>query len=146
MGWLSKTSITAYAQRATATLPASTSKPIFAITGKVLITHLLGEVTTVIQAQANATKLTTVPNGGSAADLCATNDINADAVASYYTITGLAASAMINDTTAAGIKVANPFVLAAGTINLSCAATNTGSIKWTIGFVPLESGATIIPL
>ena len=63
--------------RATATLPQTTNAPIFTIAGgRVTVYLLVGEVTTIIQAQANATKLTAVPTAGSAVDLCATVDIN----------------------------------------------------------------------
>lgn len=146
MRWLSQTMPLNYVQRATNTLPQTTQKPLFAITGRVLITHLLGEVTTAIGAVADATKLCYRTEAGVSSDLCATNDIQSDVVASYYTITGTAATAMVNSATAPVIKLATSVALDAGTIDLNCAGSTTGSIKWLVGFVPLEPGAIIIPL
>jgi hypothetical protein len=34
-------------------------------------------------------------------------------------------------------------VVAAGTIDLDCAASNTGSVKWSIWYVPLDDGAYV---
>ena len=146
MSFVSQNTPLMFTQRPTNTLPQSTQKPLFAITGKVLITHLLGEVTTVIGAVADATKLCYRNEAGTSSDLCATNDINADAVASYYTITGLPAGAMVNIATAPIIKLPNPITLNGGTIDLNCAASTTGAIKWNIGYIALEPGAAILPL
>lgn len=146
MSWLSQNSILLYAQRPAATLPQTAQKPIFAITGKVLITHVLGEVTTVMQALANATKLCYRNEALTSSDLCATLDLTGDVVGSYYTIGGIAAGAMANPATSPAIKLPNPITLNAGTIDLSCAASATGAIKWTIGYTALEPGATVIPL
>jgi hypothetical protein len=33
--------------------------------------------------------------------------------------------------------------LAIGTLNLSCAASSTGSIKWSVWYVPVDDGATM---
>lgn len=146
MSFLSQNTALTYAQRAGAVLPQTLQKPIFTITGKVLITHILGEVTTVIQATANATKLCYRTEAGTSSDLCATNDITGDVLASYYTITGLPAAAMVNSTSSPAIKLSNPLTLNAGTIDLNCAGSATGAIKWTIHYTALEPGATIIPL
>ena len=56
--------------RATSSLPATTDLTIFNVTGgRVIVTSILGEVTTVIQAQACAIKLKSVPTTGTAVDL-----------------------------------------------------------------------------
>jgi len=38
---------------------------------------------------------------------------------------------------------ASPIVVNAGTIDLDCAASNTGSVAWSIWYLPLEDGAYI---
>lgn len=134
-------------ERATAALPASTAAAIFTIaTGRVAVTAIIGEVTTVIQTQANATKLTFDPTAtGATQDLCGTLDITADAVGTMYSITGTPATAMqdaLNYMTP-NKTLANPLVLKPGSILLDCAATNTGSVKWTIWWYPLDTGATV---
>lgn len=131
-------------QRAAANLPQTTQTAYFTVSGKVLITGIYGEVTTVIQTQANNTKLVANPTVGADVDLCAVNNITADAVGTIYNITGTLANAMVATTSGAMIAQASPVVVAAGTIDLSCAASNTGATKWTIQYVPVDQGATIV--
>lgn len=130
--------------RASASLPATTATPYFTVTGKIRLLDIVGEVTTVIQTQTNNTKLIANPTVGADVDLCAVNDITADAVGTIYTITGTLANAMVATTSGAGVAQAAPLVIAAGTIDLSCAATNTGATKWLVRYVPLTPGALVL--
>ena len=130
--------------RASAALPASTAGALFTVTGKILVVDIIGEVTTIIQTQANATKLIANPTVGADVDLCATNDISADAVGSHYNITGTLANAMVNTAGGAGVAQAGRVIVKAGTIDLSCAATNTGAIKWTLHWIPIEEDADVV--
>src|SRR2546423_15412209 len=82
--------------RATATLPQTTAAAIFTITGgRVCINLIVGEVTVVIQTQANNTKLKSVPTTGSTVDLCAVKDITALEVGGKLVVDGVAATALI---------------------------------------------------
>lgn len=130
--------------RATAALPQTTAEAIFTVTGRVKLIGILGVVTTVIETQANNTKLIANPTVGADVDLCAVNDISADAVGTVYSITGTLADAMVATTSGAGVFQAAPLTIEAGTIDLSCAASNTGSVKWTAIYEPLEPGAKMI--
>ena len=131
------------------TLPQTTDEALFSITGgKVRIISIVGEVTTVIQNQANNTKLKHNPDGtGSDVDLCAVLSIANDAVRTLYSITGTLATAMKSTTlgvVAPADNIAYPgLILDAGDIELDCAASNTGEIKWTINWVPVDPGANI---
>lgn len=134
--------------RATANLPAGTAHNLFTISGNVLILSIIGEVTTVIETQANNTKLKfTSTSPGSTTDLCAVLDITAKAVGSLFSITGTLATAMkvtTNNLIVPADNLAAPgLVLGAGAILLDCAATNTGKVAWSIFYVPLEDGAAI---
>lgn len=133
--------------RATDTLPQTATEDLFSIDGgRVLITSLVGEITTVIQTQANNTKLTFDPDsGGSDVDLCAVLDISADAVGDLYTITGTLATAMQtgDEVLAANQVLQSPLVLTPGDIKLNCAASNTGSVKWDLTYIPLDAGASV---
>ena len=129
--------------RATATLPATTATPYFTVTGKVRIIDIIGEVTTVVQTQANNTKLIANPTVGADVDMCAVLDITAAAVGSIFTITGTLANAMVKTVSGAGVAQAAPLIVTAGTIDLSCAATNTGATKWLVRYIPLDPGAAI---
>jgi hypothetical protein len=132
------------AYRATATLPQSTEAPIFTVTGKIKLLSILGEVTTVIQTQANNTKLISNPTVGADVDLCAVLNISADAVGTNYTITGTLANAMVEITSGAGVAQAAPLIILPGTIDLSCAASNTGAIKWQVMYEAISPGARVI--
>jgi len=132
-----------YTSRASATLPATKATPYFTVTGKIKLLDIVGEVTTVVQAQANNTKLIANPTVGADVDLCAVNSITGDAKGTIYTITGTLANAMVATTSGAGVAQAAPLVVAAGTIDLSCAATNTGATKWGVRYQPLESGSRV---
>lgn len=132
-----------FENRATAALPATTQAALFTVTGRIKLVNIVGEVTTVIQTQANNTKLVSNPTVGADVDLCAVNDITADAVGTQYSITGTLATAMIATTSGAGVFQAAPLLVQAGTIDLSCAATNTGSVKWKIEYLPVDPGARV---
>ena len=131
--------------RATATPPATTTGSIFTVAGgKVLITSIVGTVTTNIQAQACAVNLVATPTTGAVNDLCGTVDINGLAAGGLLTLTGLAADAMVKSTGGGASMLRNPIVVAIGAVGFKTAATNTGSIKWDLTYVALEDGATIV--
>lgn len=131
--------------KASATLPASTVQALFTIAGgRVAITGIVGQVTTVVETQANNTKLVANPTTGTDVDICAVLDITADEVGTLYGITGIFGDAMVGANAGAGILPQRPVVVNVGTIDLSCAATNTGATKWTLWYVPLDEGATVV--
>lgn len=134
--------------RATAALPQSTASALFTVsTGRILVTAIVGEVTTVIQTQANATKLTFDPtDAGATQDLCATLDITADAVGTLYSITGTPATALQDalNFVPSNKMLAQPIILKPGSVLLDCAASNTGSVKWTLAYWPIDTGASVV--
>lgn len=131
--------------RATATLPASTTGSLFTVTGgRVMVTSIVGRVTTNIQAQANAIKLVATPSGsGAVNDLSGTVESNGLAAGGLLSITGLAGDAMVKSTGGGVSTLRNPVIVAAGAIGLNAAATNTGSVEWSITYVALDNGATV---
>ena len=132
--------------RTSAVLAQTTDASLFTITGgRVLVTMIIGEVTVAIQNQANATLLKLNPTAtGADQDLCASLDIDDDAVGTQYTISGTVANAMRDDLLigAGGLKSA-PLILSEGIIEEECAASNTGEIQWSIWYLPLDRGAVI---
>ena len=130
-------------QRPTAALPASGTGTLFTITGgRVRITSLIGEVTTVIQTQACTAKITSTPTVGAAVDLCATLDVTAKVVGSLFYITGTLANALVNAQCA--LAMAQQLIVNTGKIDLITGATNSGSVKWTIQWIPVDVGATLV--
>lgn len=130
--------------RATATLPQTVAAAIFNILGgRVKVTQIVGEVTTVIQTQANNTKLTANPTTGTSVDMCANLDISADEAGCLYGITGTPAGALVGTNAGLTPAMACGQILNVGTIDLECAANNTGSVKWTLTYTPIDDGAYI---
>lgn len=131
--------------RATAALPQTTTSSLFTITsGRILLVGLVGEVTTVIQTQINATKLLFNPTAtGADQDLCAALDITADPVGELYTISGTVGDAMRSDLLIGNPYLAAPLLLSEGDIQLNCAASNTGSVSWSVIYVPWDAGAEV---
>ncbi|WP_405531508.1 hypothetical protein OG592_27015 [Streptomyces avidinii] len=131
--------------KATAALPASTTGSLFTVTGgRVMVTSIVGRVTTGIQAQANAIKLVATPSGsGAVNDLSGTVESNGLAAGGLLSITGLAGDAMVKSTGGGISTLRNPVVVAAGAIGLNTAATNTGNVEWSLTYIPLDDGASV---
>jgi hypothetical protein len=130
-------------EKATAALPATTTGNLFTITGgRVLFTGIVGEVTTVIETQTCNAKVVFDPTiTGSNVDMCANLDVTGAVLASLFSITGTAANAMVNGLAVAAMVT--PWVLQPGAIALTTSATNTGSVKWKMWYIPIDSGATV---
>lgn len=130
--------------RATATLPQGTTESLFNVEGgRVLVTLIVGEVTTAIQNQTNNVKLVANPDTGTTVDMCANLDIDDDEIGTLYTIAGAPGTAMQDGMSGAVEGQDEPVVVAAGAIQLTCSASNTGSVKWTLFYVPIDDGAYV---
>ena len=131
-------------ERATALLPQTAAAPIFNIRGgRVAITQIIGEVTTVIQTQANLTNLVGNPTVGTSVDLCTTLSITAFEVGCLLGITGLNTDALIGIDAGALPGQTRDVILPAGTLDLDCAASNSGAVKWTVFYIPIDDGAWV---
>jgi len=131
-------------ERVTNSLPQSTQEPLFTITGRVKVVDIIGEATTGIENKLNNTKLVANPTAGADVDICAVVDIAADAQGTMYSISGTFANAMIKTVSGAFEGQANPFTIADGTLDLSCSDSNTGAIKWTVLYEPLDANSTVV--
>jgi hypothetical protein len=131
-------------EQAAKTLPQTAAGALFTVTGgRVAITQIIGEVTTAIQNQANNTKLVSAPTVGTTTDLCAVLNIAADEVGCLYGMSGLNSDALIGLNAGSLPAQVRDVVVAAGSINLDCAASNTGAIKWTLFYIPIDDGASV---
>ena len=130
-------------EKASFTLPATTQTAMFTITGgRVAILQILGEVTTVIQNQANNLKLIHNVGTGTDVDLCAVLNIANDEVGTLYGMTGLHTDALIGAAQFVPAQL-REVIIKPGTIDLSTSATNTGATKWMLLYAPLDSGAYV---
>lgn len=132
-------------------LPASTTGQIFRVRGGRVLCHLLiGEVTTIIQAQATTLKVSSKKLSdaatavGTAVDICATVDGNAKEVGSLYIPLGSGAAAIWSNAGAGlGTLGRIPFILPQGEVYLTTVATSTGAMKWDMWYQPLDAGAYV---
>lgn len=123
---------------------------LFTITGgKVIVTMLLGMVTTAFGSTTANTKLQFDPTAtGSTFDLCTTTDTASDAIGQTYTIAGDVETpgALL---VAGAVGQANPvfpkpLLLTTGTVILNMSADpGVGASQWYITYVPLDSTAVV---
>lgn len=125
---------------------------LFTVTGRVLITSLTGEVTTVIGGAATL-KIRDTTNS---IDLCAATTIDTDAVGTMYALTSISAN-ILNGTGATPVVGSIPNITGAQQIDVAIVgdaqapltlaqvldAADTGNITWVLTYIPLTSGATV---
>lgn len=129
-------------ERSGAVLPATGNQTLFTIAnGRIMLTGLVGEQTVVGSATATNLKLTSVSTaiGGSGTDICSNTAVASAAVGTLYSPIALG-SAM---NTGAVVTQNNELILPPGIIRATTDATNTGAIKWTLTYIPLDDGATV---
>lgn len=126
---------------------------LFTVTGRVLITSLTGEVTTVIGGAATL-KIRDITNS---VDLCAATTIDSDAVGTMYALTSISAN-ILNGTGATPVIGSIPNITgavqtdvaivgdaqAALTLAQVLDAADTGAITWRLTYIPLIAGATVV--
>lgn len=130
---------------------ASGTTTLFTVAGgRVLLTGLLGRVTTLIGATVATCKLTYNPTAaGTSFDMCTAVSIETDAVEQAYYIAGSVASggALL---VGGAVGQANPVFTApvslqAGTIEQILSADPVGGvIEWTVTYIPWDTGASVV--
>jgi hypothetical protein len=130
--------------RAAAALPQTAQTDYFTISGgKVMVLGILGEVTTVMGATASNLKVVHNPTAAGVADtdLCAVAATANDPVGTQYGITGIPSDALQKGGFVPLPQ--RPLILQPGTIALNASGSNTGQTKWTVFYLPLDTGAKI---
>ena len=126
---------------------------LFTVTGRCLITHLSGEVTTVIGGAATM-KLRDITNS---VDLCAATTIDTDAVGTMYALPGLSAE-ILNGTGGTPVVGSIPNVTTPAanahriigdaqaplTIAHVLDAADTGNVAWVLYYKPLTATSSIV--
>jgi hypothetical protein len=131
------------------TLPGGTTGTIATVAGgAVLVTTMLGLVTTATGATATNLSLGTAPTLGSAQTAgIATNGAVASLQAGTWlgalVNAGAAGSLVVGGTAGNALFLPTPFLVSAGTITWTTSATDTGAIKWYFSYVPLDIGASL---
>jgi len=126
---------------------------LFTVVGQVLITLLMGQVTTVMDGGASTVKLN---EKTSSIDLCAATTITSDAAGEIYMLGG-DAGAVVNGADAPTLKVGQlagtpltPIIFGLGngalgslTIESTQTGADTGEILWSLFYIPMEDGAYV---
>jgi hypothetical protein len=136
--------------KATGTVANGTTSLFTIAGGRVLITSLVGRVTTAIGATTSNAKLVYNPTAaGTSFDMCTAVDIASDAVEQTYYITGSVAStgALL---VGGAVGQANPifedgYLVQAGAIEQNLSADPVGgAITWSVTYVPYDVGASLV--
>lgn len=126
------------------------TKPIFTVVGgRVLVRALIAQCADVaIQAQANATTFVSTPTVGAVADMCAAADINNMAIGGMLSLPGITIATVAHMTTTTAVGAvpacdATGIIVPAGVIGLKTAASNSGQMKFSLFYIPLDDGAYV---
>lgn len=135
--------------KATGTVVTSTTT-LFNITGgRVVVTSLIGRVTTAIGATASNAKLVYNPTAaGTSFDLCTAVAVETDAVEQTYYIAGnvgTPGALLVGGAVGQANPVfATPYVLQAGAIEQNLSADPVGgAITWSLTYYPFDAGASV---
>lgn len=135
-------------ERAAANLPQTAQAALFTVSGgAILVTGLLGRVTTIIQAQATTLQFISTPTVGSGGNLSiAGADMTGQDVGAMITLPTSAASAPTLSVQAVAISTtfrSVGWIIPAGTIDLKTVASSTGQMKWTLTYIPIDDNALV---
>lgn len=130
-------------ERATGTLAAVTIALFTVAGGKVLITSIIGEVTTAITV-ANAYRLQHNPTVGTTSDLVAATDIGTTdtPAGNLLGFSGVKTASIVTGPGSAP-TLTSGIVCTAGSIESVSAGTD-GAITWVLTYIPLDDGASIV--
>lgn len=133
------------AHRATATVAAD--QDLFSTSGAVLLTGLLGRVTTAIGAGSQDLEIDFDPDdGGANVALSTLVLVDAAPTGTLFHLNATAGGALVNalDVAYNGILAA-PIVLGqAGDIVLDVTGTEAGSVEWWAWWLPIDDGASLV--
>ena len=131
--------------RATKVLPATATETLFTVTGgAVLITGLVGTVTTATDSTATNLSIIATPASGTAVTLASTVASASKEIGSMFALNATAGGALVVTTAGAGFVPVNyrP-VVAVGSIQLVASATNAGVVKWSLTYVPWDTAGRV---
>jgi hypothetical protein len=132
--------------RAAATLPQTATASIFTVTGgRVLLLGLLGEVTVATGSTATTLAVSSVPASGTAVTIATATAVTSLEVGAEVTLPLTSKSALVVNNAGGGGQLSGhaPYVIPAGGISITTSASDTGQMKWTAFYVPLDDGAVL---
>lgn len=142
-------------------IPQTGSQDIFTVVnGRVLVTSLVGVVSTVIGGTVTTLSVGVQPTGGSrvTTKLCTAVAITSLALGAMVAVPNLITGALVvgdasgvmaggsSGGTGVPVRSGGIAVVSTGTIGVTTSANNTGAIVWSVTYVPYDSGAAITAL
>jgi len=111
--------------------------------GNCYVNLFVGEVTTDIENKSVNMTIISTPSTGTYSDIGGVLAIDDDDEGTLYTVEGDGTTILESD---GGMIQGHlvPFIVAPGVIEATISATHSGSIKFTLWYVPLEDGAKIV--
>jgi len=143
--WLGRRLLGQTTERATAVLTAATV-PLFTISGgRIKVTQIIGEITTGMQVLLTNVRLQSNPTVGTTRNLCVNTNISGYAIGDLLGIDGINTSALLPPLSSGVVEAQTMGVIVkAGTIDVISSAAPTGSIRWTLKWVPIDAGAAVV--
>jgi hypothetical protein len=134
--------------KAAAALPQTGDLTLFTVTGgRIILTGLVAQVTTVIQNQACTVQFKSVPTVGSTVTISGTASIIAAEVGALFSLDGTALSTAPSGVPAgAGAALftrGGGIIIPVGSIKMATSASNTGAMSYTMTFISLDDGAQV---
>jgi hypothetical protein len=117
--------------------------------GAILVTSMVGKVSTVITGTTTTLEIGTAPTVGAAAPagIAGATAITSAAVGTWMVplvSAGVGGLLVVGASPGNAVFLPTPFVVPAGTITLQCSsAAPTGAISWYFTYVPLDNGASL---
>lgn len=138
--------------RAAGTLPATAAQNLFQVLGgRVRVKGMLGEITTIVQAQATNLKVSSTAKDaagatvGTAVDVASNVDCNALEVGGKVWVEGDGTALVKSNAGAAFIGTnSGEWIAPQGYISFTTGATSTGAAKWDLWYEPVDEGATVV--
>ena len=130
--------------RAAKVLPATATESIFTVTGgAVLITGLVGTVTTATDATATNLSVVATPSSGTAVTLASTVAAASKEIGSMFALNATAGGALVVTTAGAAFLQPVRALVAVGNIQITTSATNAGVVKWSLTYVPWDTAGRV---
>ncbi|MGW1497578.1 hypothetical protein ACWCQW_03120 [Streptomyces mirabilis] len=130
--------------RTTQTIPQTAQAALFTVSGgRILLTSLVGEVTTVIGGTATTLTIVGNPTTGTDVNIGTATAITSKEVGSLIGLAGTVGTALNVQSAGAGSVPTSGVIVPIGTLDWLTSASTTGAIKWSLTYVPFDNGASV---
>lgn len=136
------------AHRPTAALPQTATQTIFNCSGAIVITSLVGRVTSALGATVTTLSIGVTPSGGGSAQnagLASATAITSAAANVALSLGATLGAALQVSAAGAPVLIVTPggLYVPAGAITITTSASDTGSVKWDMTWVSFDDNAGV---